>query len=94
MITSDKQCLASRKQLAMLKESLTANLKKDIPDEIKSVSKAQLQELIDQIESEVSEYECLKTLNLQDLEIHSVHDLMVTPIRYRIILPPTLQLSS
>jgi|GEM_PF-1330036 hypothetical protein len=61
MITSDKQCLASRKQLAMLKESLTANLKKDIPDVIKSVSKAQLQELIDQIESEVSEYESLKT---------------------------------
>jgi hypothetical protein len=85
MITSDKQHIAAQQQLAMLKESLVATIKTNVPDEIRNVSKAQIQELIDQIQSDISEYESLKTLNLKDLEIHSIHDLMVTPIRYRIV---------
>lgn len=84
MITSDKQYAASKKQLAMLQEALASDLKEDIPDVIKEAGKAQLEELIAEVQAEIVEYENLRNLNLKDLEIHSVQDLMVTPIRYRI----------
>jgi hypothetical protein len=84
MITSDKQYVASKKQLAMLQEALASDMKKDIPDVVKEAGKAQLEELIAEVQAEIVEYECLRNLNLKDLEIHSVQDLMVTPIRYRI----------
>ena len=84
MITSDKQYVASKKQLAMLQEALASDMKKDIPDVVKEAGKAQLAELIAEVRAEIVEYENLRSLNLKDLEIHSVQDLMVTPIRYRI----------
>ena len=84
MITSDKQYVASKKQLAMLQEALASDMKKDIPDVVKEAGKAQLEELIAEVQAEIIEYEDLRNLNLKDLEIHSVQDLMVTPIRYRI----------
>ena len=40
MITSDKQCEAATKQLAMLSESLSAPKKKDVPDVIEQSGKA------------------------------------------------------
>ncbi len=85
MITSDKQYAASKKQLAVLQESLATDMKKDIPKLIKEAGKAQLQELIDEVQSEIAEYETLKSCDLEDLKIHSIQDLMVIPIRYRIV---------
>jgi len=84
MITSDKQYTVSQKQLTMLHEALAADMKKNVPDIIKEAGKAQLQQLIDEVQAEVTEYEKLKALDLEDLKIHSIQDLMVTPIRYRI----------
>ena len=85
MITSGKQYRASQKQLAMLQKALVSDINKDVPDGVKEAGKAQLQELIKEVQAEISEYENLRNLNLKDLEIHSVQDLMVTPIRYRIV---------
>lgn len=85
MITSDKQYTASKKQLTMLQEALASDMKKDIPEVVKEAGKAQLEELLAEVQAEIIEYENLRSLNLKDLEIHSVQDLMVTPIRYRIV---------
>ena len=84
MITSDKQCEAATKQLAMLSESLSAPKKKDVPDVIEQSGKAQIQELMDEIQKDINEYEALKNSNSTDVEIHSLDDLMIAPIRYRI----------
>jgi len=85
MITSDKQHAASKKQLTMLLESLDANMKNDVPAVIKKAGKAQLQELFEDVQSEITEYETLKTGKVEDLKIHSIDDLLLTPIRYRIV---------
>ena len=85
MITSDKQYAASKEQLAMLQESLSAENDKDIPEIIKNASREQLKSLISDIQTEIDEYEKLKSIKLEELEIHSIQDLMVTPIRYRIV---------
>ena len=84
MITSDKQYEAAKKQLAMLTESLSAPIKKGIPDEIEQASRTQTQELVDEVQEAINEYETLKSSKTTDVEIHSVDDLMVVPIRYRI----------
>ncbi|MEE8059806.1 MAG: helix-turn-helix transcriptional regulator [Pseudomonadales bacterium] len=84
MITSDKQYTAAKKQLAMLTKSLSSPMKKNVPDAIEKAGKAQLQELINEIQLIMKEYKELQNCKPSDIEIHSLDDLMVIPIRYRI----------
>lgn len=84
MITSDKQYEAAKKQLAMLTEALFSPAKKGVPDEIEQAGRAQTQELIDEIQESINEYHALRNSRPSDVEIHSVDDLMMAPIRYRI----------
>jgi len=84
MITSDKQYAAAQEQLIMLTASLSFQKKKDVPDLIKKANKTQLQELISEIQMNIEEYDTLKNSKPSDIEIHSLNDLMITPIRYRI----------
>jgi len=85
MITSDKQFIVAKEKLAMLQESLAKKPAKPVPDIIRETTEGQLQSLIVDVCEEIKEYEKLKSTKLEELEIHSIHDLMVTPIRYRII---------
>jgi len=84
MITSEKQYKAAEKQLAMLVESLSSPKKAGVPDIIEQAGKMQIQELMDEIQMAINEYEDLKNSSPADVEIHSLDDLIVTPIRYRI----------
>lgn len=84
MITSDKQYEAAKYQLARLAESLAAPTKANVPDIIASVGRAQTEELAAEIQRNIEEYERLKNTRLEDIEIHSLEDLITTPIRYRI----------
>ncbi len=84
MITSDKQYTAAKEQLSMLKASLSSPKKKEVPDFIEKAGKAQLQELISEIQLNMDEYSALKNSEPSDIQIHSLDDLMVLPIRYRI----------
>jgi DNA-binding transcriptional regulator YiaG len=84
MITSDKQYKASKEQLAMLNTSMKATKKEGVPDVIEQAGKAQIQELMGEIQSNIEEYETLKESKPSDIEIHSLDDLMIVPIRYRI----------
>ena len=84
MITSDKQYEAAKKQLAMLTASLSVRAKEGVPDEIAQAGRAQTQELVDEIQGAINEYRTLRNSRPTDVEIHSVDDLMVAPIRYRI----------
>lgn len=84
MIMSDKQYTAAKKQLALLTKSVASASKEDVPDFIAQAGKAQIQELISEIQMNIEEYEYLKESKPSDIEIHSLDDLMVAPIRYRI----------
>lgn len=84
MITSDKQYAAAKKQLDMLTASLSSPKKDDVPDIIAKANRTQLQELVGEIRSNMQEYDDLKNSEPSDIEIHSLDDLMMTPIRYRI----------
>lgn len=84
MITSDKQYEVAKQQLNMLNDSLRAPAKTDVPEIIQEAGKAQVQELIAEIQANLCEYDKLKNSALSDIKIHSLEDLMITPIRYRI----------
>ncbi|MFT4924235.1 MAG: DNA-binding transcriptional MerR regulator [Phenylobacterium sp.] len=84
MITSDKQYTAAQKQLSTLTTSLSAPIKAGVPEVIAQASKAQLRELIEEVQHNIAEYDRLKNCDPSDIEIHSLDDLMVVPIRYRI----------
>jgi len=84
MITSDKQYKAAEAQLAMLTQSFSSLIKKGTPDIVAKAGKTQLQELIAEIQRDLEEYDVLKSSKPSDIEIHSLSDLMVVPIRYRI----------
>ncbi|MBL1259820.1 MAG: helix-turn-helix transcriptional regulator [Thiotrichaceae bacterium] len=84
MITSDKQYAAAKKQLDMLTASLSSPKKDDVPAIIAKANRTQLQELVGEIRSSMQEYDDLKNSEPSDIEIHSLDDLMMTPIRYRI----------
>ena len=84
MITSDKQYAAAKEQLARLNASLSSPKKKDVPARIAKAGKAQFLELTDEIQQNIKEYKTLKNSEPSDIEIHSLDDLMLAPIRYRI----------
>ncbi|MBN4080679.1 helix-turn-helix transcriptional regulator [Beggiatoa alba] len=68
----------------MLTKSFFSPRKKDVPDLIEKAGKAQLQELMDEIRVNMNEYDVLKNSEPSDIKIHSLDDLMMVPIRYRI----------
>jgi DNA-binding Xre family transcriptional regulator len=86
MITSDKQYIAAKEQLHMLKKSLLSDVKNNVPAVIEEAGKAQIKELIAEIEASINEYENIikNTRNNAVIEIHSLDDLLAAPIRYRL----------
>ena len=84
MITSNRQYEAAKKQLVMLEESLSAPKKTGVPEAVRQAAKAQTLELMAEIQESIDEYEALRNSKPTDVEIRSLDDLMVAPIRYRI----------
>lgn len=84
MITSDKQLVSAKEKLGHLSYSLSCPIKNNVPNVIANAGREQIKELFSEIQSDIDEYEQLKTMRPEDIEIHSLDDLMVVPIRYRI----------
>ena len=86
MITSDKQYIAAKEQLNLLMQSLSEPIKKDVPAVVQAAAKSQVNELIAEIKSKIDEYSKLVKNHNDDviIEIHSLDDLLVAPIRYRL----------
>lgn len=84
MITSEKQYKEALKKIEMLKLSLLSPKKSNIPPIIERAGRSQICELIDNIQDEIEEFEKYKNIDISKLEIHSLDDLMKTPIRYRL----------
>lgn len=84
MITSEKQYKEAVKKIEMLQLSLLSPVKPNIPPIIEKAGRSQICELIDNIQNEIAEFERYKSIDVSKLEIHSLDDLMKTPIRYRL----------
>lgn len=84
MITSEKQHQAAKDQLKSLQASLKAPMKSGVAQAIAEAGKAQAHELINEIRAEIDEYDKTRGMRPSDIPIHSIDDLMVAPIRYRI----------
>ena len=55
-----------------------------MPELVGKCGKAQLQDLIDEVRQAIDEYEKLKNSSVKEIPVHSIQDLLVAPIRYRI----------
>ena len=73
MITSDKQHRVATQKLAMLQETLAREYKRDVPDVIRRVRKGQLESLVSEVETEVKEYEKLKSTKPESLKSNSAN---------------------
>ena len=60
MIASDKQYAAAKKQLEMLTASLSTPKKDSAPSEVHEASRTQIQNLINEIQANMKEYDNLK----------------------------------
>ena len=82
MITSERQLAVNNLKLRELRESLVK-----IKSQKSVFAKASILEtkaLIQNLESEVEEYETLRDSGVEAIEINSLEDLMLLPIKYRI----------
>ena len=84
MITSAKQRQTTEKKLKMLKDSLNAPNKPNIPEVISKAARLQAKELIVELQREIDEYLKTGKMKPSEIPIKTVDDLMVAPIRYRI----------
>ena len=84
MITSKKQYKEACRKLEMLGASLSSGKKPGVPPAIEKAGKAQITELMDNIKKEINEFDSCRNVDISELEIHSLDDLMLLPIKYRI----------
>ncbi len=84
MITSNKQCQAAQDKLKMLKDALNAPTKPGVSEAIVNAARQQTQELIDELQRGIDDYDATGKMKPSDIPIQTVDDLMVAPIRFRI----------
>jgi len=91
MITSQKQYTAAKEKLEILKNSHKAKLKTNVPDVLIKAARAQTNELAQEVEASIKQYEMLKNWKKNTLRIDSIEDLMNAPIRYRLATDMTIE---
>ena len=91
MIRSEKQYETAKKQLATLLEGLDAKSKPKVPETLVRAARAQTAELASDLKKEISEYELLQKTSLKEIPIHSLRDLRLAPIRYRVAARMTIE---
>lgn len=91
MIRSNKQYEAAKKQLLSLQQALTPGNQAKAPEAVVRAARGQTTELAAEIEKKIKDYEQLQKTPAKELRIHSLHDLHVAPIRYRIAAHMTVE---
>lgn len=84
MITSQKQYLAAKEKVSMLKAGLAQQKKPGVPEVLAAAHDGQVSELISDIESEITDYEVLKNAQPADIQINSIRAPDAVPVWYRI----------
>lgn len=84
MITSDRQLAVAHEQLARLQAALDAPQRTDIPAKFIEANQQKIKADMARIDSEIQEYESLKHLTVEEIQIDSIEDLLKAPIKYRL----------
>ena len=84
MIKNDRQYAVTKRKLAVMEKYLAMGFEVPVPEIVRETREEQLQDLISELRGEMEEYEKLKSTKPEELEIHSVDDLVAIPLRYRI----------
>ncbi len=84
MITSNKQYQAATAKLTLLNDALSAPTKPAVSEMIVKAARLQTQELIDDIQRDIDDYDATGKMKPSDIPIQTVDDLMVAPIRFRL----------
>ena len=84
MITSDRQLNATKKKINSLTESL-AKMEKSAKGILAKASVIQTEAMKQELDDDVSEYEKLCAGGLEAIELETPEDIMLLPIKYRIV---------
>jgi DNA-binding transcriptional MerR regulator len=90
MITSDRQLKVTQSKIEDIKTSLTNELT-EVPRDFRQGILNQRQELIHELEEEVTEYLKLKSRKLDEIPISSIEDIKLAPIRFRLAAGMTIE---
>lgn len=92
MITSERQLMSTQKRLNTLRQWLADPTRPAVESEaLAKLSRDELERLVQLLEQEVQEYLATKTMDVQDIAIHSPAELLLAPIRYRIATGMTVE---
>jgi Helix-turn-helix len=84
MITSERQLLFTKKQIASLAEEIK-NLEKEAPKKpFGKTAVIQAKALLQELQFNVEEYEALKANGVKGIQINNLSEIMILPIKYRI----------
>lgn len=84
MITSDRQLSVTMKKIDSLQESFKKLSEDAKVKPLANASMIQTKSLIKELQTEVAEYEDLKTNGLEAIELNDLSEVMLLPIKYRI----------
>ena len=84
MIRTERQYQESKKKLSSLKVSIGKPFKAGLPEKIAKAARGQSSELMNELESEIKEFEQLTHGKLKDIPLNSIEDFKKAPIRYRL----------
>lgn len=84
MITNERQLKVAEEKLSRLQEGLRAPVRKDIDPLFQEASSAELEELIQELRAEISEYLSLQKGGVEAIPLSTPTDMLLLPIRYRI----------
>ena len=84
MITSERQLKAANEKIESLKQSLRSKENANVKKLFAKAGRIQTQNLVNDLEKEIEDYEALKKKGVGAIKIDSFEDLFLLPIRYRI----------
>jgi len=90
MIKNDFQLKSSDEALRSLIEMLKAPIKKGVPKQIANAAKSHIQEMKNNIETDIAEYKKISAEKEFNESIKSLDDLLKIPIQYRIAFKMTV----
>lgn len=84
MITTTQQKNKLQSQLEDLRQRLDTPPKAGVPEHMAMVGKSQLQDRIDTLDAEISEYDCACQANIAELSFDTYADMLKMPIVLRL----------
>ncbi len=84
MLTSKIQYNAAKRAAESLKKALETEANPNLSAKLVAANRSKIQRKLDKIEQEIVEYEINRKRDISQIPIHSMDDMLIAPILYRI----------